>query len=192
MEKKSDVIKRRHLESIRRTIFWDFALMLALFICLVAIPYLWTSVLFLAIILVLIWRAGSQAEWFAYCLDYDYRDNEERSADFRAEADAEGLILLPIKNDKGFFFDLNAGSFIGPSEPDKVWRLIELVRKHAYRGGSGEHVALLRLIALKKDLNKEMVMWISPIYAPNLGLWIELGQWLEEKRGQSVSQFYQD
>ena len=77
---------------------------------------------------------------------------------FRNEAEALGLSLPNSSSkdhNKVFMLDLNtAGTIYVPGHPEKVLALVKLARSYEKSEASGQHVAILNQLAVRKELEE--------------------------------------
>jgi hypothetical protein len=106
--------------------------------------------------------------------------------DFRNEAKALGLIV--DRNEypgRMFWLDLNMGQFAVPANAIAIRQLVTVCQKH-FPGRSGEHIAILELIAQKSDLanaSNDTVPWYrSYHYIDRVrSEWVSLAEWLKSQ-----------
>ncbi len=113
---------------------------------------------------------------------------------FRIEAQRRELILPYNAKGPRYDFDLNGGQLLTRQELQVVWNLVRLARDYADSDGSGEHNALLQLVAKKSELGQEKVGWCRSYH---VGVTKDSKEWkslqsLLEESGFDMKEVYRE
>jgi hypothetical protein len=96
---------------------------------------------------------------------------------------AEGL-LLDRRAESYFCFDLNEmGNLLVPSDPVKVYRVLEIARRHGRSNYYGQHGAILNQAAERSKIGDKRVYWERSYHVDaytNPDRWILMPDWLKQ------------
>jgi hypothetical protein len=114
-------------------------------------------------------------------------DYLEQCDSFRKEAVRRGLAVdrrwfqsEGVIEGQRFLFDLNQGPIEVSAKPEIVLQFVQLARQYATVEVTGEHQAILDLVANRLKMDEQPVLWMRPyhVWGSGLGGWMSLREWL--------------
>jgi len=111
------------------------------------------------------------------------------AVEFRRRVHHEHLLLeMPVGAEERYVFELGQGALTLPQHPEHVRRLVDLAEE-VYGLGQGEHAELLRLAALRDQLDDQSgssveIAWrpLNPaVLASAPGFWVDLQSWIDDQ-----------